>query len=98
MKLITKGKTKDLYELDDGNYLLKFKDGDRKDGSLIRANKVGLTIEGAGKAALRLSIFFELLKDKGIPHPLYRIQYRRRNHESETGRGIWKWFRGHMSI
>ncbi|HHW70122.1 MAG TPA: phosphoribosylaminoimidazolesuccinocarboxamide synthase, partial [Clostridiales bacterium] len=70
MKLITKGKTKDLYELDDGNYLLKFKDDvTGEDGKFDPgANKVGLTIEGAGKAALRLStFFFELLKDKGIP-------------------------------
>ena len=37
--------------------------------SLIRgANTVGLTIEGAGKAGLRLStFFFERLKEKGIP-------------------------------
>ena len=26
MELITEGKTKDVYKLDDGNYLLKFKD------------------------------------------------------------------------
>jgi len=32
------------------------------------ANQVGLTIEGAGKAGLRLSkYFFELLNEKGIP-------------------------------
>lgn len=26
MKLVYKGKTKDVYAIDDGNYLLKFKD------------------------------------------------------------------------
>lgn len=70
MELITEGKTKDVYKLDDGNYLLKFKDDvTGEDGKFDPgANTVGLTIEGAGKAGLRLStFFFERLKEKGIP-------------------------------
>lgn len=70
MKLLIKGKTKDLYELEDGNYLLKFKDDLTGEDGVFDpgANKVGLTIEGAGKSGLRLSkYFFELLRDRGIP-------------------------------
>lgn len=70
MKLITKGKTKDVYELEDGNYLLKFKDDvTGEDGKFDPgANSVGLTIEGAGKAGLRLTkMFFENISQQGIP-------------------------------
>lgn len=70
MKLIYKGKTKDVYALDNGNYLLKFKDDVTGEDGVFDpgANTVGLTIEGAGRAGLRLSkYFFELLRDKGIP-------------------------------
>lgn len=70
MKLVYKGKTKDVYELEDGNYLLKFKDDVTGEDGVFDpgANQVGLTIEGAGKAGLRLSkYFFELLNEKGIP-------------------------------
>ena len=50
MKLIYKGKTKDVYSLDDGNYLLKFKDDVTGENGVFDpgANSVGLTIEGAG--------------------------------------------------
>ena len=53
MKLVYRGKTKDVYELEDGNYLLKFKDDvTGADGVFDPgANTVGLTIEGAGRAA-----------------------------------------------
>lgn len=70
MKRIITGKTKDVYALKDGNYLLKFKDEvTGKDGVFDPgANTVGLTMEGAGKAGLRLSkFFFEILSEKGIP-------------------------------
>lgn len=70
MRLINKGKTKDVYALKDGNYLLKFKDDvTGKDGVFDPgANTVGLTIEGAGNAALRLTTyFFEALEARGIP-------------------------------
>ncbi|RUL55547.1 MULTISPECIES: phosphoribosylaminoimidazolesuccinocarboxamide synthase [Lysinibacillus] len=70
MELKYTGKTKDVYELEDGNLLLKFKDDvTGVDGVFDPgANTVGLTLEGAGRAGLRLTkFFFEILKDKGIP-------------------------------
>lgn len=70
MELKYKGKTKDVYELEDGNYLLKFKDDvTGVDGVFDPgANTVGLTMEGAGRAGLKLTkYFFEILKEKGIP-------------------------------
>ncbi|MDQ2086246.1 phosphoribosylaminoimidazolesuccinocarboxamide synthase [Herbivorax sp. ANBcel31] len=70
MKLIYKGKTKDVYELESGNYILKFKDDvTGEDGKFDPgANTVGLTIDGAGKAGLRLTkMFFEKLNEKNIP-------------------------------
>lgn len=70
MKHIYTGKTKDVYELEDGNYLLQFKDDvTGVDGVFDPgANSVGLKIEGAGRAGLKLTkYFFEVLKEKGIP-------------------------------
>lgn len=69
MKLVYTGKTKDVYKLENGNVLLKFKDDcTGKDGVFDPGeNQVGLKIEGIGKANLQTSIhFFELLKKKGI--------------------------------
>lgn len=70
MKQVLSGKTKDVYELEDGNFLLQFKDDvTGADGVFDPgANQVGLQIEGAGKAGLRLTkFFFEKLKEKNIP-------------------------------
>jgi len=70
MKLISHGKTKDVYKREDGNYLLKFKDDlTGKDGIFDPgANSVGLNIAGAGKAALKMSeFFFEILEKSRIP-------------------------------
>jgi len=69
MKMIYAGKTKDVYSLENGNVLLKFKDDcTGKDGVFDPGeNSVGLTIEGIGKANLQTSIYyFELLKKAGI--------------------------------
>lgn len=69
MKKIYEGKTKDVYELANGNVMLKFKDDcTGKDGVFDPGeNTVGLTIEGIGKANLETSIhFFELLKKAGV--------------------------------
>ena len=69
MNLIYKGKTKDVYALDNGNVMLKFKDDcTGKDGVFDPGeNSVGLTIEGIGKANLKSSIhYFELCKQAGI--------------------------------
>ena len=69
MKLIYTGKTKNVYALDNGNYLLKFKDDcTGKDGVFDPGeNQVGLTIEGVGDVNLRMSIyFFEKINAAGI--------------------------------
>ena len=70
MKHIYEGKTKTVFELEDGNYLLKFKDDvTGADGVFDPgANAVGATIEGMGQACLRLTtFFFAKIKDAGIP-------------------------------
>ena len=69
MKKIYEGKTKDVYALDNGNIMLKFKDDcTGKDGVFDPGeNSVGLTIEGIGRANLETSVlYFELLKKAGI--------------------------------
>ena len=69
MKKVYEGKTKNVYELENGNVMLEFKDDcTGKDGVFDPGeNSVGLTIEGIGKANLETSIhFFELLKEAGI--------------------------------
>ena len=69
MKKLYTGKTKDVYGLENGNVLLKFKDDcTGKDGVFDPGeNTVGLTIEGIGKENLKTSIYyFELLKKAGI--------------------------------
>nr|WP_144921450.1 phosphoribosylaminoimidazolesuccinocarboxamide synthase [Paenibacillus bovis] len=70
MKFVYQGKTKDVYALESGNYLLKFKDDVTGEDGVFDpgANTVGLQIEGAGQAGLRLTkYFFEILQEKGIP-------------------------------
>ena len=69
MKKLYEGKTKDVYALDTGNFMLKYKDDcTGKDGVFDPGeNSVGLTIEGIGKANLQTSVhYFELLKKAGI--------------------------------
>ena len=69
MKLLYTGKTKNVYALDNGHYLLKFKDDcTGKDGVFDPGeNSVGLTIEGVGDVNLRMSVyFFEKLNAAGI--------------------------------
>ncbi len=68
-KLVYTGKTKNVYALDNGNYLLKFKDDcTGKDGVFDPGeNSVGLTIDGVGDVNLRMSIyFFEKVNAAGI--------------------------------
>ncbi|MBQ0091965.1 MAG: phosphoribosylaminoimidazolesuccinocarboxamide synthase [Clostridiales bacterium] len=68
-KLVYTGKTKDVFALDNGNYLLKFKDDcTGKDGVFDPGeNSVGLTIEGVGDVNLRMSVyFFEKVNAAGI--------------------------------
>ena len=69
MKKVYEGKTKDVYELENGNVLLKFKDDcTGKDGVFDPGeNAVGLTIDGVGDVNLRMSIyFFEKVNAAGI--------------------------------
>ena len=69
MKKVYAGKTKDVYALENGNVLLKFKDDcTGKDGVFDPGeNTVGLTIDGIGKANLQTSIYyFEMLKQAGV--------------------------------
>lgn len=69
MKLVYTGKTKNVFELENGNYLLKFKDDvTGKDGVFDPGeNSVGLTIEGVGDVNLRMTdYFFKKINDAGI--------------------------------
>ena len=69
MNKLYQGKTKDVFALDNGNVLLKFKDDcTGKDGKFDPGeNSVGLTIDGIGKANLQTSVYyFEKLKAAGI--------------------------------
>ena len=70
MELIYTGKTKNVYAMENGHYLLKFKDDcTGKDGVFDPGeNSIGLTIEGVGDVNLRMSIyFFEKINAAGIP-------------------------------
>jgi len=69
MELVCTGKTKNVYALENGNYLLKFKDDcTGKDGVFDPGeNSVGLTIDGVGDVNPRMSIyFFEKVNAAGI--------------------------------
>lgn len=69
MELVYTGKTKNVYALENGNYLLKFKDDcTGKDGVFDPGeNAVGLTIDGVGDVNLRMSVyFFEKINAAGI--------------------------------
>ncbi|MBQ6627100.1 MAG: phosphoribosylaminoimidazolesuccinocarboxamide synthase [Ruminococcus sp.] len=81
-KLIYTGKTKDVFALENGNCLLKFKDDcTGKDGVFDPGeNAVGLTIDGVGDVNLRMSIyFFEKINAEGI-----RTHYVNANLEDTT--------------
>lgn len=69
MEKVYQGKTKDVYKLENGNFLLEFKDDcTGKDGVFDPGeNTVGLKIEGIGKANLKMSVlFFEILNKAGV--------------------------------
>ena len=69
MEKLYTGKTKDVFKLENGNCLLKFKDDcTGKDGVFDPGeNSVGLTIDGVGDVNLRMSIyFFEKINAAGI--------------------------------
>lgn len=60
MELMYTGKTKDVFKLENELYLLKFKDDVTGENGVFDpgANTVGLTIDGAGLAGLKLTSFF----------------------------------------
>ena len=82
MELLYTGKTKDVFALENGNCLLKFKDDcTGKDGVFDPGeNSVGLKIDGVGDVNLRMSIyFFEKINAAGI-----RTHYVKANLEDTT--------------
>ena len=81
-KLVYTGKTKNVYELPNGNYLLKFKDDcTGADGVFDPGmNTVGLTIEGVGDVNLRMTdYFFNIINARGI-----RTHFVKANFEDTT--------------
>lgn len=69
MKHVYEGKTKTVYSLEDGNYLLKFKDDVTGENGKFDpgANTVGLSIEGMGKIGIQLTeYFFKKIEGAGI--------------------------------
>lgn len=69
MKLVYEGKTKTVFGLENGNYLLKFKDDVTGVNGVFDpgANSVGLTIDGMGKGGLKLTTYlFEMLQKNGV--------------------------------
>ena len=82
MKLVYTGKTKNVFELENGNYLLKFKDDvTGKDGKFDPGeNQIGLTIEGVGDINLQMTdYYFQKINDAGI-----RTHYVKANFEDTT--------------
>jgi phosphoribosylaminoimidazole-succinocarboxamide synthase len=71
MELVKTGKTKDVYTLQDGTYLLKFKDtvtGHKSGESDPGGNSVVGSVAGVASGALKMSAYyFELVKNAGIP-------------------------------
>lgn len=70
MKHVYEGKTKTVYDLGDGTYLLKFKDDVTGENGKFDpgANTVGLSIAGMGKNCVRLTdFFFSRIEEAGIP-------------------------------
>ena len=69
LNLVYTGKTKNVYALENGNYLLKFKDDCTGKDGVFDPGEIsgGLTIVGVGDVNLRMSIyFFEKINAAGI--------------------------------
>lgn len=81
-KLVYTGKTKNVFAMPNGHYLLKFKDDcTGADGVFDPGmNTVGLTIEGVGDVNLRMTdYFFKLINEAGI-----RTHFVKANFEDTT--------------
>ena len=70
MELVKNGKTKDVFKLPDGNYLLRFKDtvtGHPTGESDPGGNVVIGSVAGVGSGALKMTVYyFELLKKRNV--------------------------------
>ncbi|MCL2707539.1 MAG: phosphoribosylaminoimidazolesuccinocarboxamide synthase [Defluviitaleaceae bacterium] len=78
MKHIYEGKTKTVYELENGNYLLKFKDDATGTDGVFDpgSNTVALSIEGLGKGGLKLTAhFFAMLASNGVRTHFVRADF-----------------------
>ena len=99
MELVYTGKTKNVYALENGNYLLKFKDDcTGKDGVFDPGeNSVGLTIDGVGDVNLRMSIyFFEKINAAGIKTHFVSADLNNTTMEVLPCQGLWPWPGGHL--
>lgn len=71
MNLLYKGKTKDVYENNSSQIILKFKDDATGEAGVFDpgANTVGLQIPGSGKSALRVTTYYfeKIKKETDIP-------------------------------
>ena len=68
MKHVYEGKTKTVYALEDGTYMLKFKDDVTGEEGVFDpgSNTIGLSIEGMGQGGLRLTeYFFKKIQEAG---------------------------------
>lgn len=87
MEFIKSGKTKDVYKLDNGHYLLRFKDAvtGHADGTIDPgANDVIGEVAGMGRACLGLtSLLFDRLRDEGQV-PLHYVSSRLERGEMEV--------------
>ncbi|MCL1848909.1 MAG: phosphoribosylaminoimidazolesuccinocarboxamide synthase [Clostridiales bacterium] len=69
MQMIYQGKTKDVFDLEDGTYLLRFKDDLTGENGVFDpgSNQVGLSVDGAGMAGLKMTVhYMNLLNAKGV--------------------------------
>ena len=99
MKLVYTGKTKDVFALDNGNYLLRFKDDcTGKDGVFDPGeNSVGLTIEGVGNVNLRMTKhFFEKINAAGIRTHYVSADLKETTMEVPAREGLRPWAGGHL--
>ena len=96
MKAVYQGKTKDVFALDNGNYLLKFKDDVTGTDGVFDpgANTVGLTIDGIGKENLKVSIFF--FEKSRYSNTLCFCRCRKLHHGSTAGKMFWQRCRSNL--
>jgi phosphoribosylaminoimidazole-succinocarboxamide synthase len=77
MKMIYKGKTKDVYQLENGNVLLQFTDKTTMNDAGVEdpgGNKVGKEVAGSAQACVLMTQhFFKLFEEAGIPTHLVAV-------------------------